>query len=83
MAAKATEHGGAVYKREPAPDFLATSLTTNPVLLVALPETAAGGGVNTTVISTFVPKPTEPAFADPLTKERRHRLMELTREAGF
>jgi hypothetical protein len=80
LATKATEQRAMLSKRELAPDSLAPSLTTNPILPVALPETFV---VNTDGTFTFVPKPTEPAFADLVERERGRRLVEMAREAGF
>ena len=38
-------------------------------------------GVNPTPVSKSIPNPPRPANVDPLTKERRRRLIELTKEA--
>ncbi|KAF8468582.1 hypothetical protein DFH94DRAFT_685564 [Russula ochroleuca] len=61
---------------------LATKATEQRAMLskLALPETFV---VNTDGTFTFVPKPTEPAFADLVERERGRRLVEMAREAGF
>lgn len=43
------------------------------------PPTEATARINLTTVSEFVPNP--PPNPDPLAKERRRRLMELTKEA--
>jgi hypothetical protein len=77
LATRATERRAMLSKHELAPDSLAPSFTTNPILPVALPETFA---INTTGTLTFVPRPTEP---DPLMKECSRRLIEQARKAGY
>ncbi|CAA7264871.1 unnamed protein product [Cyclocybe aegerita] len=50
---------------------------------LALEPIKASPGLKITTVSKFVPKPTptEPTNVDPLAKERRRRLVELTKEA--
>ena len=51
------------------------------MLPVALQPTEATAGLKFTTVSKFVAKPTTPAYVDPLSKERRRRLRELTEQA--
>jgi hypothetical protein len=51
------------------------------MLPVALQPTGATAGLKFTTVSKFVGKPTKPAHADPLAKERRLRLLELTKQS--
>jgi hypothetical protein len=51
------------------------------MLPVALQPPKATAGLEFTTVSTFVPKPAKPANVDPLAKERRRRLLELTKES--
>ena len=51
------------------------------MLPVALQSTKETAGPEFTTGSNFVPKPTEPAPVDPLAKERRRRLLELTKQS--
>jgi len=48
---------------------------------LALQPTGATTGLKFTTVSKFVPKPTKPAHVDPLAKERRRRLLELTKQS--
>ncbi|KAK2465135.1 hypothetical protein APHAL10511_002827 [Amanita phalloides] len=48
---------------------------------LALQPTGATAGLKFTTVSKFVPEPTKPAQVDPLAKERRRRLLELTQES--
>ncbi|KAF8911432.1 hypothetical protein CPB84DRAFT_1761807 [Gymnopilus junonius] len=47
----------------------------------ALQPPEAGVGLNITTVSEFVPNPPKPTNPDPLAKERRHRIIELTKQA--
>ena len=51
-----------------------------PALQPTLP-TGATAGLKFTTVSQFVGKPTKPAHVDPLVKERRLRLLELTKQS--
>ncbi|KAJ7433639.1 hypothetical protein B0H11DRAFT_2259254 [Mycena galericulata] len=49
---------------------------------LALHPTEQSTGLHmTTPISKFIPKPTTPTNADPLAKERRRRLVQLTKDS--
>lgn len=48
---------------------------------VALHPTHETRGLEFTTVSKFIPNPTVPANADPLAKERRRRLIDLTNQA--
>jgi hypothetical protein len=41
----------------------------------------ATAGLKFTTVSRFIPKPTKPAHVDPLAKERRRRLLDLTKQS--
>jgi len=47
---------------------------------LALQPAEATAGLKFTTVSKFVPKPTKPVHVDPLAKERRRRLLELTKQ---
>ena len=51
------------------------------MLPVALQPTEATSGLNFTAVSKFIANPTKPAHVDPLAKERRRRLLELTKQS--
>jgi hypothetical protein len=51
------------------------------MLPVALQPTKATAGLKFTTVSKFVPEPTKPANVDPLAKQRRRRLLELTEQS--
>ena len=51
------------------------------MLPVALQPTEATVGLKFTTVSKFIPKPTKPTNVDPLAKERRRRLLELTKQS--
>jgi hypothetical protein len=51
------------------------------MLPVALRPTGATAGLKFTTVSKFVPKPIKAAHVDPLAKERRRRLLELTKQS--
>ncbi|KAF8887626.1 hypothetical protein CPB84DRAFT_1849802 [Gymnopilus junonius] len=53
----------------------------NVVLHFALQPTEATAGLKFTTISKFIPKPTKPTNVDPLAKEHRHHLLELTKQS--
>jgi hypothetical protein len=48
---------------------------------VALQPTGETAGLKFTTVSEFIAKPTKPAHVDPLAKERRRRLLELTEQS--
>ncbi|KAF8200028.1 hypothetical protein K438DRAFT_1759059 [Mycena galopus ATCC 62051] len=48
---------------------------------LALHPTKQSTGLDTTTVSKFIPKPTTPTNVDPLAKERRRRLVELTKDS--
>jgi hypothetical protein len=50
------------------------------MLPVTLQSTKTTAGLKFSTVSKFVPKPTKPANVDPLAKERRRRLLELTKQ---
>ncbi|KAF8905225.1 hypothetical protein CPB84DRAFT_1745551 [Gymnopilus junonius] len=47
----------------------------------ALQPPKAGISLNITTVSEFVPNPPKPPIPDPLVKEHRHRIIELTKQA--
>ncbi|KAF8886879.1 hypothetical protein CPB84DRAFT_1535611 [Gymnopilus junonius] len=49
--------------------------------MLALQPTEATAGLKFTTVSKFIPKPTKPTNVDPLAKERRRRLLELTKQS--
>jgi hypothetical protein len=51
------------------------------MLPVALQPTGATAGLKFTTVSKFVDKPSKPAHVNPLAKERRLRLLELTKQS--
>jgi hypothetical protein len=51
------------------------------MLPVTLQPTGATAGLKFTAVFKFVGKPTKPAHVDPLAKERRLRLLELTKQS--
>ena len=51
------------------------------MLPVTLQPTGETASLKFTTISKFIAKPTEPAHVDPLAKERRRRLLELTKQS--
>ncbi|KAJ7654308.1 hypothetical protein B0H17DRAFT_1146804 [Mycena rosella] len=48
---------------------------------LALYPTKQSTGLHMTTVSKFIPKPTTPTNVDPLAKERRRRLVELTKDS--
>ncbi|KIL59306.1 hypothetical protein M378DRAFT_14918 [Amanita muscaria Koide BX008] len=46
-----------------------------------LQPTKVTAGLKITTVPKFIPRPTKPANVDPLLKERRRRLLELTKKA--
>jgi hypothetical protein len=50
-------------------------------LPVALHPTKQSTGLHMTTVSKFIPNPTTPTNVDPLVKERRRRLVELTKDS--
>ena len=55
--------------------------STPPVFPVPFQPTGETAGLKFTAVSKFIAKPPKPAHVDPLAKERRRRLIELTKQS--
>lgn len=80
LANEATERRAALSTRK----LLATTARpfpfNQPNILVALHPSEPSPGLQFETTSHFVPHPPKPAKADPLAKQRRRRLLELTKQ---
>ena len=79
VTAEATQRRGALSKRKLAP--FSDNEPGQCFLPVALQPTGPTAGLKFTTVSKFVGKPTKPAHVDPLAKERRLCLLELTKQS--
>ncbi|KAJ2916981.1 hypothetical protein MD484_g3465, partial [Candolleomyces efflorescens] len=79
--AEATRRRTALSTRKSSITPESGSLTRPMVRTVALQPTGATSGLEITTVSKFIPNPTRAATVDPLAKDRRRRLLELTEQS--
>ncbi|KAJ7749336.1 hypothetical protein DFH07DRAFT_775491 [Mycena maculata] len=74
----------AVHREDEAKRATLSALATQrraALSTLALHSTKQSTGLHMTTVSMFIPKPTTPTNVDPLAKERRRRLVQLTKDS--